>query len=132
MTTVGNTGAPREDRRAVDIDPSVFLHPALGFESPTDVLNDPDLTRNEKRSILASWASDACAIEANPALRQAPTGKPVSFDDIAEALRQLDRLPNAPLCRRLGRSSVFSRRSRAIWGHTSARRPEPPRPDDAA
>ena len=25
-------------------------------------MNDPDLTINEKRAILSSWASDACAI----------------------------------------------------------------------
>jgi hypothetical protein len=41
------------------------------------VLKDPDLTLNEKRAILASWASDACAVEAAPALRRAPDGRHV-------------------------------------------------------
>ena len=41
-----------------------LLHPAQAFEHPSNVVNDPDLTLNEKRAILASWASDACAIEA--------------------------------------------------------------------
>ena len=60
-----------------------FLHPAQAFEHPSNVVHDPDLTLNEKRAILASWASDACAIEAAPALRYAPGGKkPVRFDDV--------------------------------------------------
>jgi hypothetical protein len=55
-------------------------------------VNDPDLTLNEKRAILASWASDACAVESAPALRQAPNGMgPISFDDVMDALRTLDR-----------------------------------------
>jgi hypothetical protein len=49
---------------ACDLD--TLLHPSQAFEHPSDVVNDPDLTLNEKRAILASWASDACAIEAVP------------------------------------------------------------------
>jgi len=66
-----------------------LLHPAQAFEHPSEVVNDPDLTLNEKRAILASWASDACAIEAAPELRQGPK-TPVRFDDIMDALRALD------------------------------------------
>ena len=55
-----------------------------------EVINDPDMTTQEKRAILASWASDACAVEAAPDLRQ-PTGSPpVRFDDIMDALKRLD------------------------------------------
>jgi hypothetical protein len=55
-----------------------------------EVVTDPDMTTQEKRAILASWASDACAVEAAPDLRQ-PTGSPpVRFDDIMEALKRLD------------------------------------------
>ena len=50
-------------------DPYDLLHPAQAFEHPSHVVYDPDLTLNEKRAILASWASDACAPEANPHLR---------------------------------------------------------------
>jgi len=73
---------------AFDLDLNALLHPASAFEHPRDVLNDPDLTRAEKRAILSSWASDACAI--SPAIRQAPGGKPVTFDEIVDALRALD------------------------------------------
>jgi len=55
-------------------DPDDLLHPAQAFEHPWYVVNDPDLTVNEKRAILASWASDACALEAAPHLRCAPGG----------------------------------------------------------
>ena len=51
---------------------------------------DSDLDLNELRAILASWASDACAVEASPALRTAKDGV-VSFDDIMDALKLLDR-----------------------------------------
>jgi hypothetical protein len=68
-----------------------LVHPAQVFDHPRDVLSDPDLSLNEKRAILASWASDACAIEASPALRRNPKGGVVSFDDIMDALRTLDR-----------------------------------------
>jgi hypothetical protein len=71
-----------------------LLHPAQAFDHPSDVVNDPDLSLNEKRAILASWASDACAIEAAPELRAGPRGAPVRFDEIMEALRELDKQAN--------------------------------------
>jgi hypothetical protein len=44
-----------------------LLYPPQVFERSSHVVNDPDISVNEKRAILASWASDACAIEAAPA-----------------------------------------------------------------
>jgi hypothetical protein len=74
---------------ACDLD--ALLHPAQAFEHPSEVAKDPDLTLNEKRAILASWASDACAIEAVGTLRCLPGGKrPVHFDEVMDALRALD------------------------------------------
>ncbi len=69
-----------------------LLHPAQAFTHPQAVVDDPGLSLNEKRAVLAAWASDACAVEAAPALRRAP-GSPsaVSVDEILEALRTLDR-----------------------------------------
>jgi hypothetical protein len=75
-----------------DLELDDLLHPAGAFEHPRDVVGDPDLTLNEKRAILASWASDACAIEAAPALRNPPgCSRPVPVDDILEALCSLDK-----------------------------------------
>lgn len=79
-------------RTLIDAEVDILLHPAQAFEHPADVVHDPDLTLNEKRAILASWASDACAVEAAPALRRVPcSGRIVSVDEILEALRALDK-----------------------------------------
>jgi hypothetical protein len=67
-----------------------LLHPAGAFRTPMEVVNDPDMTVQEKRAILASWASDACAVEATPELRQPQSAKLVRFDDIIDALKCLD------------------------------------------
>jgi hypothetical protein len=66
-----------------------LLHPAQAFQHPSAVVADQDLTLNEKRAILAAWASDACAI-ASPALRSNGSVT-VPIDDIFEALSELDR-----------------------------------------
>jgi len=77
--------------RGMEFDLDQVLNPAAVFDHPRDVLNDPDLSKQEKRAILSSWASDACAVESVPGLRQPPGGAaPVSFDDIVDALRSLD------------------------------------------
>ena len=68
-----------------------LIHPARFFIDPEDVLRDDTLDVQEKRAILSSWASDACAVESIPALRKPPgAAVPVSFDAIMDALRRLD------------------------------------------
>jgi len=67
-----------------------LLRPSLSYSHPREVLADQELGLNEKRAVLAAWASDACALEAAPDLRQAGDGAPVSFDDIMDGLRALD------------------------------------------
>ena len=67
-----------------------LLHPAQAFESPLEVVEDPDLTLNEKRAILALWASDACALAVAPCLREFREGSVASYDEIMDALRTLD------------------------------------------
>lgn len=83
----------RPARRDFDLDE--LLHPAQAFSHPSEVVSDPDLTLNEKRAILASWASDACAVESLPAMRDAGPGcPPVGFDEVMDALRALDKQAN--------------------------------------
>lgn len=89
------------DRTCDDYDLNQLLHPAQAFGHPSEIVNDPDLTLNEKRAILASWASDACAIEAAPDLRSNARGAPVRFDDVMEALRTLDKQANGHRYRRV-------------------------------
>jgi len=58
--------------RPFDLDLDDLLHPARAFAHPRDVIADADLTVNEKRAVLASWASDACAVEAAPGATPCP------------------------------------------------------------
>ena len=108
------------------IDPELddLLHPAQAFERPRDVVDDPDLTVNEKRAILASWASDACAVEAVPALRRPPGSRRlVTVDEILQALRTLDKIAQSD-----GPQAVWARRQvrrEALSEFRNRRRREP-------
>ena len=73
-----------------------LLRPAVGFTHPREVLKDPILNPSEKRAILASWASDACAVQDEPHLRwMLGSPEPVPLADIREALARLDRQEDA-------------------------------------
>jgi len=97
-----------------------LVHPSQVFEHPRDVVSDPHLSLNEKRAILASWASDACAVGAAPGLRKTPAGRVVSFDEIMHAMRALDRelLATEPTRSTSPRSG--NRRSRSGAGNQGA------------
>ena len=74
-----------------------IINPAAVFDHPKDVVSDPDLTKQEKRAILSAWASDACAVQCLPGMRQLPDAKaPVGFDEIIDALKSLDDDPEPP------------------------------------
>jgi hypothetical protein len=69
-----------------------LLSPARHFRHPDEVVEDETLDLQEKRAILSSWASDACAVDSVPALRRPPGAEQsVSFDKIMDALCRLDR-----------------------------------------
>lgn len=77
--------------QAAELDP--LLRPARIYGHPQAVVDDPTLALPEKRAILASWASDACAVDSAPTLRQpASMSRPMPFEAIMEALQALDRL----------------------------------------
>jgi hypothetical protein len=106
--------AMKETKRNNPLELDELFHPARAFAHPSDVVADPDLTLNEKRSILASWASDACALEACPDMRDVPGAGRVKFDDIMDALRTLDRESNRwlPKYRRIQREHRLRRQVR--------------------
>jgi hypothetical protein len=69
-----------------------LFHPAAHYDSPEEVLNDPQLCDAEKRVILSSWASDMFAVESCPGLREIPgMGRTLRLADILTALHRLDR-----------------------------------------
>jgi hypothetical protein len=76
---------------AMAMRPLVLLQ-GLRLERPNDVLNARALSVDDKRAILAGWASDLYAVDSRPALRMLPgTPEPVSIDEVQAALRELDR-----------------------------------------
>ncbi|MBB5261761.1 hypothetical protein [Rhizobium leguminosarum] len=76
---------------AVDaISASHILHPHRHFDRPEEVVS-ARLSSDEKRAILASWASDLHAVESLPELRHPPgLPRPVRYRDILDALKKLD------------------------------------------
>lgn len=76
------------------------VRPAVGFQSPADVVKDPHLTFSDKREILSSWASDASAVQDQPCLRWLlGTVEPVPLDDVRAALKRLDAMAAGHDCR---------------------------------
>ncbi|MFO1249249.1 MAG: hypothetical protein U1E93_13760 [Alphaproteobacteria bacterium] len=59
---------------------------------PHEVARDSRLLPDEKRAILAQWASDANAVPSMPVLRHLPgTPFPVTFSSVMAAMAELDR-----------------------------------------
>ncbi|WP_132960922.1 hypothetical protein [Rhizobium sp. BK251] len=58
---------------------------------PIDVVRAPSLSVDDRRAILAAWASDLYAVDSHPSLRHLPgTPGPVSIDEVQAALSYLD------------------------------------------
>ena len=82
------------------------------FRRPYEVLADPEMSREEKRALLASWASDARAVSGLPSMRQLEDGSLIEVDEILHALNALDAASDpGPLTTRLWRTPP-QRRSR--------------------
>ncbi len=75
---------------AVTIGPAVLM-PGMQLQRPIDVLRSPSLSVDDKRAILAAWASEFYAVDSKPAFRRLPgMNEPVSIDEIQSALKELD------------------------------------------
>jgi hypothetical protein len=71
---------------------NALLRPGIGFERPDDVLKDPGLSEEDKRAVLASWASDGCAIPGRPGWRRMLGSETeVPLGEVLDALARLDR-----------------------------------------
>ena len=95
------------------------------LDSPSDVLKHPRMSLDEKRALLASWASDAHAVENQPTLRKLDNGKVVPVDDILRCLRALDQ--GGAAGKGLSHQAMpwniaFDRRGRRITGWLRKRR----------
>lgn len=101
---------------------AMYLH-------PEDVTGDSNLALGEKRVILASWVSDARAVENAPKLRRLESGAVVEVDAILQALGFLDELAADSGSER-NPPSLLSRRLRAISGSLKRMSSRPRSSDD--
>jgi hypothetical protein len=104
--------------------PTIYTH-------PDDVVSDPNLTLAEKRAILASWISDARAVENAPALRRLDSGAIVDVDAILRVLVSLGDPNSRPVHGR--KRSAPSPRRRSVmtkWLQRIGRPPKNPHDDD--
>ena len=60
------------------------------FQQPDEVLGDPDMSREEKRALLACWASDARAVPGQPSMRRLEDGSLIDVHEVLHALKALD------------------------------------------
>ena len=97
-----------------------------------DVLSDPRLATAKKKEILASWISDARAVEDAPALRRLDSGSVVPVDAILRALVSLDEQSSdgpdkRPWLRSLGRRrSIIAKWARRTRGRDNPDDDDPP------
>lgn len=78
-------------RSAAAIGPTILLQ-GMRIDRPLDVVKAAALSADDKRTILASWASDFYTVDSKPAFRHMPgTPKPVSIDEVQTALKELDQ-----------------------------------------
>ena len=107
--------------------------PSGALTSPASVVRHPTMPLDEKRSILASWASDIRAVPDHPALRRLDNGCVIEIDDILDSLKQLDRSSNAVSSAHDGtyRRRRWSRLGR-FWARRGDDDDDPPTPAPAA
>ena len=58
--------------------------------APEDIVRDRNMSTEDKRALLASWASDVRAVPNCPALRRLDDGNLVLIDEVLTALKMLD------------------------------------------
>ena len=76
---------------AVKMGPAVLINGKTELRRPADIVNAPSLSIDDKRAILAAWASDYYSVESKPGLRQIPgLAEPVTIDEVQLALKELD------------------------------------------
>lgn len=76
---------------ALTMGPAVLIKGKTELRRPADIVNARFLSIDDKRAILAAWASDYYAVELKPGLRQIPgLAEPVTIDEVQTALKELD------------------------------------------
>lgn len=72
---------------AMAMGPTFLLH-GIQLQRPIGVVRAPALSVDDKRAVLAAWASDFYAVDWKPALRHLPgTPEPISIDEVQYDIR---------------------------------------------
>ncbi len=95
--------------------PAIYTH-------PDEILSDPNLAAAERKALLASWISDARAVENAPTLRQLESGSVVEVDAILQALVSLDEQASHPTDEPTNSPPASRRRLFARWVRRSGRK----------
>ncbi len=66
---------------AMAMGPTVLLQ-GIQLRRPIDLVRARALSVDDKRSVVAAWASDFYAVDSKPALRQLPGITPLSIDEV--------------------------------------------------
>jgi len=84
-------GEPRRSaNQAAPRGPAVLV-PGLELRRPIDVVHASFLSIDDRRALLAAWASDLYAVDPQPSRRRLTgTDGPVSIEEVRAALRELD------------------------------------------
>jgi len=75
---------------------------ACGFSHPDEIVRDNSLSLDEKRELLADWASDIRSIKDHPTYRLIDSGQVLSLAEILKAIADLEQQESTPserLCR---------------------------------
>jgi len=76
---------------AAAMGPTILLQD-MQIERPLDVVKATALSADDKRTVLAAWASHFYAIDSKPAFRHMPgTPDPISMGEVQATLKELDR-----------------------------------------
>jgi hypothetical protein len=73
----------------------LITNPTRHFDHPADVLNEPGLTKDEKRRILESWQLDAQRLAESTAENMSG-GEETDLRDVSKVLVQLKGMEDAP------------------------------------
>jgi len=89
----------------------------FGLATPAEVMANTMLNIAEKRALIASWVSDANAVDSQPTLRRLPNGDTIEVDELIGALTRLDeeaRRPAETVDHQIAWRTAFDRQLRRL------------------
>ena len=128
--SIGKGSIGRSPKRVSAFGADALVDPGSTFEEPSEVLEHPSFSPEEKRAILLSWVRDELLLE-QVAHNTLPELRPRSrIDAVIEALSQFDRLAAAEYRRAVASiRASYPRRASDGKDRDGSRRAKSPRSD---